>query len=416
MRRSFASIVTAITALSLTASLAWASSPQPAVTVKPAPGSTVVVIPPAPPAQPAPEAPFPGIRPAVDVAILLDTSNSMDGLIDQAKRQLWAIVDQFAKAQKDGKTPSLRVALFEYGNNGLPAAEGYIRQVVPLTTDLDKLSEGLFALKTNGGDEYCGQVIQQALARLDWTNEPGAYKAIFIAGNEPFTQGEVDYKDACAAAIQAGVVVNTIHCGDRSAGKAGSWGHGAELAEGESFNIDQDRAVVEIPTPMDEIIIQLNAELNQTYLWIGDRRQREFFRSNQAAQDDNAAKLSRSVLASRANAKSSRGYSNVGRDIVDTLRERPEALGDLEADHLPEELKNLSEAEVKAKVKELREARETLQAKIKEINAKREKFLAQEKARLAAEAGEPKDTLGDAVLQAIRGQLQARGYTIAPTP
>jgi len=38
----------------------------------------------------------------------------------------------------------LRVALLEYGNTRLPAAEGYLRQVVPLTDDLDKLSEALF--------------------------------------------------------------------------------------------------------------------------------------------------------------------------------------------------------------------------------------------------------------------------------
>ncbi|HEX4415106.1 MAG TPA: VWA domain-containing protein, partial [Lacipirellulaceae bacterium] len=102
--------------------------------------------------------PLKGHRPAVDIAILLDTSNSMDGLIGQARKQLWTIVQQFAKAKKQGQTPELRVALFEYGNSNLPASEGYIRQVVPLTDNLDKLSESLFSLKTCGGDEYCGQV------------------------------------------------------------------------------------------------------------------------------------------------------------------------------------------------------------------------------------------------------------------
>ena len=63
----------------------------------------------------------------------------------------------------------LRVALFEYGNIGLPASEGYIRQVVPLTDDLDNLSESLFGLTTNGGDEYCGQVIDRAVKSLDWS-------------------------------------------------------------------------------------------------------------------------------------------------------------------------------------------------------------------------------------------------------
>ena len=107
--------------------------------------------------------PFTGTRPAVDVAILLDTSNSMDGLISQAKSQLWTIVQQFANAEKAGKTPQLRVSVFEYGNSKLPASENYIRQVVQLTDDLDKVSEALFSLKTKGGDEYCGTVINDCL-------------------------------------------------------------------------------------------------------------------------------------------------------------------------------------------------------------------------------------------------------------
>lgn len=44
--------------------------------------------------------PFSGQRPSADVAILLDTSNSMDGLINQARSQIWNIVQQFAKAKK----------------------------------------------------------------------------------------------------------------------------------------------------------------------------------------------------------------------------------------------------------------------------------------------------------------------------
>ena len=35
----------------------------------------------------------------IKVALLLDTSNSMDGLIDQAKAQLWEIVNEFSYAK-----------------------------------------------------------------------------------------------------------------------------------------------------------------------------------------------------------------------------------------------------------------------------------------------------------------------------
>ena len=50
------------------------------------------------------------------IALLLDTSNSMDGLIDQAKSQLWKIVNEVAAAKSvDGKQPNIKIALYEYG-------------------------------------------------------------------------------------------------------------------------------------------------------------------------------------------------------------------------------------------------------------------------------------------------------------
>src|SRR6185295_20300346 len=156
----------------------------------------------------------------------------MDGLIEQAKGQLWKISNEFVKARQDGVAPEVQVALYEYGKSSLSAQTGWIRQIQPLTTDLDKVSEELFALRTNGGDEYCGWVIQSAVEELAWSPASDVYKVIFIAGNEPFTQGPVKYTEACNAAITRGIIVNTIHCGNEVVGVNTRWKDGAELAEG----------------------------------------------------------------------------------------------------------------------------------------------------------------------------------------
>ncbi|MCC7476153.1 MAG: VWA domain-containing protein [Pirellulales bacterium] len=352
--------------------------------------------------------PFEGKRPTVDVAILLDTSNSMDGLIGQAKSQLWTIVQQFAKAKKQGQTPILRVALLEYGNTRLPAAEGYIRQVVPLSDDLDKLSEALFGLTTSGGDEYCGQVIGEAVKRLDWSREPGGYKAIFIAGNEPFTQGSVDYKDTCKQAIGKGIIVNTIHCGSHGDGVEGMWQHGAKLAEGEFFNIDQDRAVVHVDCPQDKIIIKLNTELNSTYLWYGKAETRSYYSANQAAQDENAGSLGAPALAGRSVAKAGIAYNNANRDLVDTLAENKEALKQIKEEELPDELRSLPADKREAHVQKMAARRADIQSQINKLAAEREAYIAKERERLAN--NEKGDTFGDAVVQTIRGQLTKSGF------
>ena len=108
--------------------------------------------PPAAKSAPAEERP-------VDLCLCLDTSNSMDGLIDAAKRKLWDVVNDLARVQPK---PHLRVALLSYGNNGYPKDEGWVRTDSPFTEDLDFISERLFALKTWGGEEYVGRVLDLA--------------------------------------------------------------------------------------------------------------------------------------------------------------------------------------------------------------------------------------------------------------
>ncbi len=352
--------------------------------------------------------PFSGNRPSVDVAVLLDTSNSMDGLINQAKSQLWSIVGEFAKAKKKGKTPQLRVSVFEYGNTNLPASEGYIRQVVQLTNDLDKVSEALFGLSTNGGDEYCGMVIDEAIKRLDWSNEPGAYKAIFIAGNEPFTQGSVDYQKACKKAIGDGIVVNTIHCGNYDQGIKGKWKHGAELAEGEYLNIDQDQKVVHIKCPQDAIIIKLNAELNNTYLWFGKKQDRSSYESNQIAQDANA--LSQGSISGRAMAKSGSVYSNHGRDLVDSYASDLDALEKIEVSELPDEMQKMDLKARKKHVQEMAQRRSEIQKKMAEVSKERMEYIRAEQAKQAKESDE--STLGDAFSETVQKQLQDSGFEL----
>src|SRR5258705_4040527 len=96
----------------------------------------------------------------IQAAILLDVSNSMDGLIEQAKAQLWNMVTTLGRAQCSDKTnPQVEVALYEYGRSSNDVTRGYVKQLSSFTQDLDSVSKILFGLNTNGGDEYCGQVI-----------------------------------------------------------------------------------------------------------------------------------------------------------------------------------------------------------------------------------------------------------------
>jgi hypothetical protein len=346
----------------------------------------------------------PEAAPLVQIALLLDTSNSMDGLIRQAQDQLWAIVNELAEKKRHGQRPRLEVALFEYGNNSLPATENYIRQIVPLTGDLDAISEALFELKTNGGSEYCGAVVSEATSVLDWKPGDDHYKAIFIAGNEAFTQGGVEYRSACSRAKGEGVVVNTIHCGNEREGIQGKWRDAARLGGGDFLTINQDHAVRHLECPQDAEILRLNIELNSTYLPFGEQGEQGARR--QTGQDESAAGIAADTLARRAVSKAqSNAYRNESWDLIDAVESDEELLSKLDDDALPDHLKGKTVEEQKAMIAASAESRKQIQAKIAKLGKERSEYVKQERAK----AGQD-HSLGTAVQELIRKQAADKGF------
>jgi hypothetical protein len=352
-------------------------------------------------------------KPQVQIAILLDTSNSMDGLIDQAKIQLWSIVNEFIYARRNDCAPEVEVALYEYGNDRLPAGGGHIRRVLPFTTDLDHVSEVLFGLTTDGGREYCGLVLQEALTDLHWDRDDRTLKTLFIAGNEPFTQGHVDYRISCRAARQQGVRVNTIHCGSENDGRMGQWDRGAALAQGRYLNINHNQAVVHIPAPQDDEIAVLNTRLNETYIAYGQLGRKH--QQMQVAQDDNAAHLHAEAEVERIVAKSSANYRNGHWDLVDAVKQEGFQIEGLDAAALPEELRALSPEQRRQYVEAKAREREQIQRRIQELSQQRRAFVARARQRMATQD----QSLGSAVIQAVREQAAEKGFVFvdaAETP
>ncbi len=359
------------------------------------------------------DAPRPAVaRPLVQIALLLDTSTSMDGLIAQTKSQLWRIVNEFKDSRRDGQTPIVQVALYEYGNSRLSPINGYVRQILAFTTDLDRVSEELFRLVTNGGEEYCGWVIRDAVRDLQWSHAGNDYKAIFIAGNEPFTQGTVSYVDACRSAIGRGIVVNTIHCGSEAEGREGHWMDGAKLAEGRFMVINQDAAVAHVPTPYDDRIAALGIELNRTYIPYGDPTAALAAQNRQSAQDAgaNANRLAGSSVE-RALTKASSNYRNSTWDLVDAYREKTVTLEELDDSRLPAELRGRSVAEKREYIAAKTSERARIQGEIDSLNRERNRWLEVNRPASTAAA-----TLDRAFSEVVRSQAIQRHFEFPNHP
>lgn len=342
----------------------------------------------------------------IQLALLLDTSGSMEGLIDQARNELWKIVNALSEAHKDSVPAELEIALYEYGNSGLSSETGYIRLVSGFTSDLDQISEKLFALYTNGGDEYCGFVIRTALQQLAWEEDPEALKLIFIAGNEPFTQGPVKYHDQCLAAKEKGIYVNTIHCGGHNEGVSTKWQDGALLAGGQYFHIDQHQQVVYMETPFDTQITSLNTSLNNTYIYYGESG--ATMKTRQKTQDENAAKHSKGNEVMRISSKSKSVYTNSHWDLVDAYNNRPEIVVEVDMTTLPDSLRNLSRDQLKIKITQYNKQRTDIQKQIAHLTTQREQWIVQQQSASTVSAGD--FTLGASILRALKDQSSKKGF------
>ncbi|HRF24524.1 MAG TPA: vWA domain-containing protein [Chitinophagaceae bacterium] len=339
----------------------------------------------------------------IQAAILLDVSNSMDGLIEQAKTQLWNMVNTLGRVKcDDNSKPQIEVSLYEYGRSSNSAANGYVKQLVSFTQDLDSISKILFNLNTNGGEEYCGKVIYTSLDELKWNEKNDQYKVIFIAGNEDFLQGNVTYTAACAKAKEKGVIVNTIYCGDRMQGIREHWNLLGECGNGSFTNINQNEKIIDIPTPYDSTLIVLNNRLNATYIAYGAQGK---YRANMQKEVDEAnATLGNGMAAQRAAAKSmSNAYNNESWDLVDAVKSDKDIINKLDKKTLPDNLKNKSNKDLLLYIEQKQADRSAIQKEMQTVNEKRNVFIADAKKKMATNG---KQTLESAIETSIREQVK----------
>lgn len=343
----------------------------------------------------------------IQIAILFDTSGSMDGLIEQAKSTIWKIVNIASKMSDKGKAPQLEIALYDYGNDEIKTPN-WIRKRTDLIADLDSISGQLFSLKTNGGTEYCAAVIESSITDLKWSTNPKDLRLVYIAGNEPFNQGPIDYKKILKIAASKDIIVNTIYCGPYDQGVKEFWYDGAQQTQGSYFNIQSNDAIKHIDTPYDKEIITVNDSLNKTYIGYG---RDGLYRSNkQAEEDQNASSKGYAVMSERAAAKSQSNYKNANWDLVDGIEEGNVKLDSLRVEDLPAELKGKTKEEQTKYIENKKMERTKYQNKIGELSKKREEYIAEEMKKI--NESDAKKDLGSAIIESLVATAQKTGFMV----
>ena len=364
------------------------------------------------PAVPAAAAPAQLSESRLDVVFVLDTTGSMGGLIDGAKRKIWAIANQMATAKP---APRIRIGLVAYRDRG----DAYITRLTPLTDDLDAVYSDLMKFSADGGGdgpESVNQALNEAVTKFEWSKESKTLRLIYLVGDAPphmdYDQ-DIKYIESCKAAATAGITINTIQCGNES-DTTPIWQEIARKAEGEFFQIEQNGGMAAVATPFDEELGRLGARLESTVVAYGSVRE-------QAAQNEKmgladaltiAPSAKPEATADRAVYKASAagGAALCGsNDLVQACQTKAVELDKLKTEELNKEMQAMTPEQRKAFIEQKIKDRTECQSQINNLNEKRQAFIKQK----LAESGSSKDSFDTLVLESLKRQGAKCGITYA---
>lgn len=335
----------------------------------------------------------------MEVCFVLDTTGSMSGLIEGAKRKIWSIANEMAAAKP---APELRFGLVAYRDRG----DEYVLKTFDLTNDLDAVYANLQGFAANGGGdtpESVNEALNEAVTKMSWSKERSVLKIIFLVGDAPphmdYANGP-KYPDICQAAMKKDLIINTIQCGGMTE-TTPVWREIAKLSEGSYAAIAQEGGMVALATPMDEELARLNRELGTTLVAYGGERARREVYAKQAASEAAPAAVAADRLS--FNAKSGKAVQGEG-ELLDTLASGKLKVSELKKDQLPKEWQGLSESELKAAIEKKQSERAALQAKILKLNQERDEFLVAERKKVTKA-----DSFDEQVASTIRAQAARKG-------
>jgi Mg-chelatase subunit ChlD len=339
----------------------------------------------------------------VEVAFVLDTTGSMSGLIENAKRKIWSIATSIVDTNPNAE---VRMALVAYRDIG----DEYVTRKFELTTDIQGLYAELLKFKAQGGGDWAESVneaLDVAVTKLNWNQDTNVRKIVFLVGDAP---PHMDYKqdrkydEVLKDAKTRGIIVNAVQAG-HSRDTERYWREIAQLGNGKYIPIPQDGGVaLIIETPYDREILDIQIRLNRTVLPYGKRTQQLKVQerlNNYAAAPQSTA----TDIAVYRNKTMSSGVVSTDGDLVADIesgRVKLEGLADAE---LPDNLQKLPLAARKAEVEKQSAERKALDEKLTQLVKQRDTYVAAERKKQPANA--KKDSFDQVVEETLRMQIKS---------
>jgi hypothetical protein len=311
---------------------------------------------------------------AIDVVFAVDTTGSMSGLIEGAKRTVWSIATHIRQTDPNA---NLRIGLVAYRDIG----DDYVTKPFSLTHDLDAVYAELTTYEASGGNDHPEHVAAALRDALGMRWRAGAKRLIFVVGDAPpAPRSDTQPYDVLAReAGTSGIIINAIRCGTYTQ-TALAFQRLAQLGGGEFSTIAQDGGVQQVATPYDARLGELSASIDSTTVIAGDEAARRGHAAKMAvaaaapapAKADRAAYYAKKAMATKGRADVRAEGDLVGAYATGTLDVDKVAPGALPAD-----LRGKSAEELKAELARRAEQRKQAQREIEELARKRDAYLSE---------------------------------------
>ena len=339
----------------------------------------------------------------IEVAFVLDTTGSMAGLIDGAKRKIWSIANTIIDVNPDA---DIRMALVAYRDQG----DEYVLKSYDMSSDVQGLYGKLIKLEADGGGdtpESVNEALDEAVRKLKWTKGDDTKRIVFLVGDAP---PHMDYPNVwqypqiMKRAKEEAITVNTVQAGD-DPDTTKVWREIAQLGHGRYIAIPQDGGrITIIETPFDNDIIILQQKIDKTVLPYGTGKE----------QTDLRMKLETKAMAPAAvQVDNSRYYSKKGGakevvtgggDLVADVKNGTQKLDAIKDAELPEGLRGKSAKEKQDMIEQRSQERGKFEDAMVELVTKRDAYVAEQSAKQSKDGAS--DSFDTAVKETLIEQLK----------
>ncbi len=310
-------------------------------------------------------------RPQIEVVFALDTTGSMSGMIEGAKRKIWSLANEISSGQP---RPIVRFGLVAYRDRG----DAYVTKVTSLSTDMDAMYNELMTFKADGGGdgpEHVNQALSDSLEKMEWKQGPKVLRLVFLVGDAP---PHDDYNDGLNSealakrAQEKGIIINTIRTGN-NVQTGDAWQKIASLGGGQFHSIAQSGGMVAVATPYDDKLAELNRTLADSSIGYGSAGSR----GNMRAKKMNRRAMKAEVAASAASYSSRKSPSaGLGAgDLLEELESGRVSIDDLDGESMGAEMKGMSKADQKSFIAKKKKSRAQAHKELKKIAKQRAEWM-----------------------------------------